>query len=89
MLKEILNELIYTNMLVRLWFPSIILSNWLLSEAIFDHSLFFFFKVWTSVLDRISFSICLLFPGFTLEPEQIKKILSVRYFREAGGKIQD
>lgn len=29
--------------------------------------------MWIFVLDRISFSICLLFPGFTLEPEHIEK----------------
>lgn len=35
MLKEILNKLIYIDILVKLLFPSIILSNWLLSAAIF------------------------------------------------------
>lgn len=68
MLKEILNKLIHPDMLVKLWFPSIVLSNWLLSEAIFDRT-FEKIKVLMSVQSvpaRISFSIFLLFPGFTL-----------------------
>lgn len=36
MLKEILNKLIYIDILVELLLPSIILSNLLLSGAIFD-----------------------------------------------------
>lgn len=68
MLKKILNKLTYTDMLMKLQFPSIVLSNWLPSEDIFAHMLKKKKKVLMPVqfvVDRINFSICPLFPGFT------------------------
>lgn len=88
MLKEILNKLIYIDILVKLLFPTTILSNCLLSAAIFDCMLKESIDVCTVCTWQNKFQQLLSISKiYSLESEQIKRLFSVRSLRAAEGKI--